>query len=378
MNYEFSDKEFNLFVEIHTLISEFAKENNLENNDANLSDPMIRQALDILAKTPYLKLGVEQTEDFNGMLTLMGAMEVIAGACPSLYLSIETSARIFGRILSNWASDAQKAELLTPLLNGQIIGAVGLSEDSMNVENDPLQTTAVADGDMVNINGHKQYVINGPIADWIAVAGMIEGKNALFLVKKDTPGLTIGEKAATMGFEGVTISNFTLNDCTISSSQVIYPKNEKEMLNTLRLWENQVLIGASLGLMKTTFESAKNYSKQHKTGGKPIIAYQEVGFKLSDMLTLFQTSQLFAYRAAWTEVAAPKDLESLTLCAKVFCTEAAEQVSAKAMNILGGSGFLSGNPVEQAFRCSKYGLIAGTSTEISRVKIGDTALGTLK
>ena len=150
------------------------------------------------------------------------------------------------------------------------------------------------------------------------------------------------------------------------------------MLNQLRLWENQILIGASLGLMKTTFESAKNYSKTHKTGGKPIIAYQEVGFKLSDMLTLFQTSQLFAYRAAWTEVAAPKDLESLTLCAKVFCTEAAEQVSAKAMNILGGSGFISGNPVEQAFRCSKYGLIAGTSTEISRVKIGDAALGAMK
>jgi alkylation response protein AidB-like acyl-CoA dehydrogenase len=378
MNYEFSDKEFNLFVEIHTLISEFVKENNLENNDAGLSDPVIRQALDILAKTPYLKLGVEQTEDFNGMLTLMGAMEVIAGACPSLYLSIETSTRIFGRILSNWANDTQKENLLALLLNGQIIGAVGLSEDSMNVDNDPLQTIAVADGDNVKINGHKQYVINGPIADWFAVAGMMDGKNVICLVEKGTPGLSIGEKTATMGYGGVAISGITLNDCTIPSTQVIFPKNEKEMLNTLRLWENQVLIGASLGLMKTTFESAKNYSKQHKTGGKPIIAYQEVGFKLSDMLTLFQTSQLFAYRAAWTEVAAPKDVESLTLCAKVFCTEAAEQVSAKAMNILGGSGFISGNPVEQAFRCSKYGMIAGTSTEISRVKIGDNALGTMK
>ncbi len=378
MNYDFSDKEFNLFVEIHTLISEFAKENNLENNDANLSDPMIRQALDILAKTPYLKLGIENAEDYNGMLTLMGAMEVIAGISPSLFLSIESSTRIFGRILSNWASDAQKENLLTPLLNGQLVGAVGLSEDSMNVDNDPMQTLAVADGDRVKISGHKQYVINAPLADWFAVACMMGDKNAICLVKNGSPGLTIGKTASTLGYEGVAISEITLNDCSIPANQVISPKNEKEMLNQLRHWENQILIGASLGLMKTTFESAKNYSKTHKTGGKPIIAYQEVGFKLSDMLTLFQTSQLFAYRAAWTEIAVPKDVESLTLCAKVFCTEAAEQVSAKAINILGGSGFFSGNPVEQAFRCSKYGQIAGTSTEISRVKIGDTALGTMK
>ncbi|MDA3895727.1 MAG: hypothetical protein PF482_06245 [Desulfobacteraceae bacterium] len=127
MNYDFSDKEFNLFVEIHTLISEFAKENKLESNDANLTNENIRQALAILSQTPYLKLGVEQTEDFNGMLTLMGAMEVIAGACPSLYLSIETSTRIFGRILSNWANETQKENLLALLLNGQIIGAFGLS-----------------------------------------------------------------------------------------------------------------------------------------------------------------------------------------------------------------------------------------------------------
>ncbi|MBC2717047.1 MAG: acyl-CoA dehydrogenase family protein [Desulfobacteraceae bacterium] len=375
MNYDFSDKEFNLFVEIHTLISEFVKDKNLESSDINTSAENIRQALALLSQTPYLKLGVEKAENYNGLLTLMGAMEVIAGTSPSLFLSIETSTRIFGRILSTWGSDSQKEKLLNPLLNGQIIGAVGLSEDALNVDNDPLTTTAVADGDSVKISGHKQYVINGPTADWIAVVGMMNGKNVICLVEKGTPGLTIGEKTATLGYEGVAISKIILNDCTIASSQVITPKNDKDMLNTLKLWENQILIGAGLGLMKTAFESAKDHSKKHKTGGKPIIAYQEVGFKLSEMLTLFQTSQLFAYRAAWTADTDPKNVESLTLCAKVFCTESAEQVASEAMKILGGSGFLSGHPVEEAFRCSKYGQIAGTSTEISRVKIGDTALG---
>jgi len=380
MNYDFTDKEFTLFVDIHKLISEFAKDKHLEisnqkKSETEKSGKNTRQALALLSQTPYLKLGLEKDDNYNGLLTLMGSMEVIAGISPSLFLSVETSARIFGRIISTWGKDDQKMKFLPGLISGQIIGAVGLSEDSMNVDNEPLATTGTARNDQVIISGHKQYVVNGPIADWFAVAGRMDGKNAIFLIEKGTEGLSIGEKTATLGYEGVAISGIGLSNCAIAASQVIFPENDKIMISALRLWENQILIGASLGLMKKAFETAKNYAKSHKTGGKPIIAYQEVGFKLSEMLTLFQTSQLFAYRTAWSATAEPKDVESLTLCAKVFCTESAEKIASDAMKILGGAGYISGNPVEEAFRCAKYGQFAGTSTEISRVKIGDTALG---
>lgn len=147
------------------------------------------------------------------------------------------------------------------------------------------------------------------------------------------------------------------------------------MPKILRQWEDQVLLGASLGLSKTAFESARDYAKSHKSGGKPIIAYQEVGFKLAEMLTLFQTAQLLAYRTAWNLDTAAAEADELVDCAKVFCTEAAEQIASEALKILGGAGFTAGNPVEQAYRCAKYGQIAGTSTEIARVNIGDAALG---
>ena len=93
------------------------------------------------------------------------------------------------------------------------------------------------------------------------------------------------------------------------------------------------------------------------------------------MLTLYQTAQLYAYRAAWTADDNPKEADGLTLCAKVFCTEAAETVAGKALQILSGEGYQSGSAAEQAYRCAKYGQIAGVSTEIARVKIGDAALG---
>jgi alkylation response protein AidB-like acyl-CoA dehydrogenase len=200
-------------------------------------------------------------------------------------------------------------------------------------------------------------------------------KSAIFMVEKGAPGLILGERTATIGYGGAAISTLELKNCVISAGNVICPPDAQTMTTLLRLWENQILMGASLGLMKTAFESARTYAKSHKTAGKPIIAFQEIGFKLSEMLTLFQTSQLFAYRTTWTAEKDPKEAESLTLCAKVFCTESAEQVTGEAMKILGGAGYVSGNAVEQAFRCAKYGQIAGTSTEIARVKIGDTALG---
>ncbi len=100
-----------------------------------------------------------------------------------------------------------------------------------------------------------------------------------------------------------------------------------------------------------------------------------IGFKLSEILTLYQTSQLFAFRSAWTYEKDQKQGDSLIDCAKVFCTEAAENVSSMALQILSGEGFLYGNVAEQAYRCSKFGQIAGRSTELSRVRIGDHALG---
>jgi len=126
--------------------------------------------------------------------------------------------------------------------------------------------------------------------------------------------------------------------------------------------------------MRRALDCASEYARAHKSGGKPIIAYQEIGFKLAEMLTLFQTAQLLAYRAAWMAETGDRETEILGHCAKVFCTESAEKITSAAMQILGQQGYLKGNPAEEGFRNAKYLQIAGTSTEISRVKIGDGVL----
>ena len=375
MNYEISEKEFTLNIDLHQRLTQLAKEVDLEQADSKQVRANMEKTLAVLADTPYLKFGLEAVPGFNGLSSWMYAVEVMADISSSMFLAVEYSTRVFGKILTQWGTPAIKEKMLPPLLAGKLIGALALSEESMNVENAPLTAGGAVNGDTAEISGKKQYVTNAPVADWFAVAGTADGKSAVFLVKAGTPGLTVGPRKNTPGFQGAAIADITLENCAIPADQILMVPDGQNMIQTLRMWENQVLIGAGLGLMKTAFEGAKNHAKTHRSGGKPVIAFQEVGFKLSDMLTLFQTSQLFAFRTAWTTENVPADAESLTLCAKVFCSESAEQVAGEAMRILGGAGYETGNPVERASRCVKFLQIAGTSTEIARVKIGDAALG---
>ncbi len=217
-------------------------------------------------------------------------------------------------------------------------------------------------------------MVNAPIADWIAVAGKTNDRLGFFLLKAGAEGLSVGRRLRTLGYDGVTFSPLSLQNCPVSSGSCLGPFEDDEPLRKARSWEDEILTAASLGVMRSALNSASEYARAHRSGGKPIIAYQEISFKLAEMLTLLQTAQLLAYRAAWMAETGDGEAELLGRCAKVFCAESAERVTSASMQILGQHGYLRGHPAEEGFRNAKYLQIAGTSTEISRVRIGDGVL----
>ncbi len=376
MNFDFSEEEQKYHLELESTLAGFIAEENLGEGDSGITGEIVEKCLHILAGNGYLKLELEKSDTApGGSLNLMACMEILASASQTLYLAVEMSTRMFGRIIRMWGTREQKAHLLPLLTAGEILGAVALSEDAMNVHNDPLATEGIEKGDDIQVSGDKSFVVNGPVADWIAVVGRIHDQDAIFLVERDSQGLLVHEPLSTLGYENVAISGIRLESCHVLPGQIILPPEEAQVIKKLRQWENQVLIGASLGMMKSALESAKTFANTHRTGGKPIIAYQEVAFKLAEMLALYQTSQLLAFRAAWASDISDREGGSLTLCAKVFCTESAEKVASQALQVLSGTGYRKGNKAECAYRCAKYTQIAGTSTEIARVKLGDEALG---
>lgn len=375
MNYDYSKKEFELFIELYQTVSAYSAEHPMDTGEDECRKN-IQAAMKQLGQTPYLKLAIADIDGFYGTTTLMGAMEAVAAVSPSLYLSAEYSVRVLGRAIARWGNETLKKTFLDPLLSGESLGALALCEETVNVDNDPLATIGERRDGGIVLNGRKQFVVNAPVASVVGVVGLLDDKPALFLVETGAPGMTIDDTPGdALGYKGVAISGLHLRNCVVQEDRVIQCGPKENMTAILRLYENQVLMGASIGLAKASFEAARDYAKNHRTGGKPIIAYQEIGFKLSEMLTLYQASQLLAIRAAWTFENKPKEAGDLSLCAKVFCAESASQVAGEAMKILGSSAYFGANPVERAYCCARYGEVFGTSTELSRVKIGDAALG---
>jgi alkylation response protein AidB-like acyl-CoA dehydrogenase len=324
-----------------------------------------------LGQTGYLALGLENGKD---SVSLLATQETLATISPSLFLSVEATARLFGRMVASFGTPEQKNKLLPNVKEGRLIGAVALSETGMSIESAPLDTSALSVGGGFRVKGTKGHVVNAPVADWIAVAANWEEDIVFFLIKKDADGLSIGKRISTLGYNGTTISPISLENCFVKSSQMIGHLKEADLAKTLRMWEDQILTAGGLGLMHRAFDTARAYAKDHKSGGKPIIAYQEVGFKLAEMLTLLHTAQLLAYRAAWMVETRDREAGVLVHCAKVFCSESAEEVTSSALQVLGGKGYVQGNPAEEGYRNAKYLRIAGTSSEISRMKIGDEVL----
>jgi alkylation response protein AidB-like acyl-CoA dehydrogenase len=373
MNFDFKDNEVALREKLKELFDPDSRSalRQLEGGDTRKIRDLVLQWLVKLGQAGYLALGLENGKS---SMRILAAQETLATISPSLFLSVEVSARIFGRLVASFGTTEQKNEILPALKEGQLIGAVALSEGGMSIGNHPLNTAGISMDGGFQVDGAKGHVVNAPIADWIAVAGNRGDDIVLFLTKKDADGLSIGQRLSTLGYNGTTISPISLENCVVSSKYVIGPFKEGNLLKTLRLWEDQILTAGSLGIMQRSFDTARAHAKSHKSGGKPIIAYQEVAFKLAEMLTLWQTAQLLAYRAAWTVETGDREAGVLVHCAKVFCAESAEEVASSALQILGAKGYVKGNPAEEDYRNAKYLRIAGTSSEISRMKIADEVL----
>ena len=373
MNFDFDKTEIAFRERIKELFGPDSKADlaNLQNENVTEVRRLTLRWLKTLAQAGYIACGLD---DEKKAVNLTATRENLAAISPSLFLSVEFNARVFAPLIAFYGTPDQQEKILLPLKNGALIGTIALSERGMNIVNDPLETTGVFSDDGFRVSGSKGHVVNGPIADWIAVAGRLGDETAFFLIERDHKGLTIGQRISTPGYNGVTISSVTLEDCHVPSNSIIGPFQGEEQLRNIRKWEDRAFTVAGLGQIKRSFETALEYAKKHISGGKPIIAYQEVGFKLAEMLTLLQTAQLLAYRAAWMEETGDKEEAVLTHCAKVFCTESAEKVTSYAMQIMGQQGYISGNPAEQGYREAKYLQIAGTSSEISRMKIADSLL----
>jgi alkylation response protein AidB-like acyl-CoA dehydrogenase len=325
-----------------------------------------------LSAAGYLNIALGRAAD--GEIHLTAAMEKVAGHCPDLFLMLEMSTRVFGRVLRRWGNPCIKAALCDLICKGKALGTVALCEGAQNTDATDLTLQGTSVDGRVHISGEKSHVLNAAGVDYFAVIGRLADETAVFVLPRQTPGLRVGPASGTLGGTGVWLGPITLDDCVISEHQVLVLDTEKNPIEIVRMWENQVLCAAALADMGRCFDLARTFADSHHNGGKPIIAHQAVAFKLAEMYTLKQTAQLLAYHAGWSADNIDRQTLTLSYCAKVFCTEAAERIASEALQVMGVHGCAPDGALAGAMGRGKFGSLFGTSSEIARNTIGDALL----
>ncbi|HEY4704601.1 MAG TPA: acyl-CoA dehydrogenase [Thermoplasmata archaeon] len=271
-------------------------------------------------------------------------------------------------------SKAQLAKYVPDLATGRKIGAWGLTEPESGSDAASMRTEARRDGDEWVLDGTKNFCTNAPVAGTfvlMAITDRAKGNHGIsaYIVERGNPGLRIGKVEDKLGMRGSATSEVILEDCHVPEENLLGQLNYgfTDALKTLD--GGRISIAAlGVGIAQGAYEEALRYAKERKQFGKPIAEFQAIQFTLADMALRTDAARMLTYKAAWLkDRGLPYKKESAM--AKLYASEAAMWVTTKAIQVLGGYGYVKDYPVERMFRDAKLCEIGEGTSEIQRLVI---------
>ena len=306
-------------------------------------------------------------------------VEEISKVDSSIGLSVAAHNSLCTNHILTFANDEQKKRWIPKLATGEWIGAWGLTEHNTGSDAGGMATTAVKDGDEWILNGAKNFIthaISGNVAVVIVRTGEKGDSHGMtaFVVEKGTPGFSSGKKENKLGMRASETAELIFDNCRVPDANRLGEVGEGFIQAMKILDGGRISIGAlSLGIAKGAYEAAVKYSKERVQFGKPISQFQAIGFKLADMATEIEASELLLHKAAYL-----KDnhlpVTKIGAMAKMYASEVAVKVSTEAIQIHGGYGYTKDYPVEKFYRDSKLCTIGEGTTEIQKLVISRNIL----
>ena len=314
-----------------------------------------------------------------GYAEYVTAIEELAKVDPSVGLSMAAHNSLCTGHILQFGNEEQKNKYLPKLASAEYLGAWGLTEHNTGSDSASMFTTAVKDGDYWVLNGAKNFITHAISGDVIVVIvrtgdkGDSKGMSA-FIVEKGTPGLTSGKKEDKLGMRASETAELIFDNCRVSQANLLGNIGDGFVQAMKVLDGGRISIAAlSLGIAKGAYEAALKYAKERVQFGKPIAQHQAVAFKLADMATTIDASELLIYKA----VDKKNNNQKVTLdgaMAKYFSSEVAVKVSTDAIQVLGGYGYTKDFPVERFYRDSKLCTIGEGTSEIQKIVISKQIL----
>jgi acyl-CoA dehydrogenase len=246
-------------------------------------------------------------------------------------------------------TEAQKAEHL-PLFCGEAFkpATAALIEPRYDFDPNDLATTATLDGDDYVLNGQKCYVPLAAEADLLLVWSAENGGTQGFFVPKGTPGLEIGEREKNMGIKALATYELALNDCRVPQANKLGGEagcDFNRLLNHSRV----ALAAMAVGVAKAAYEYALEYAKERHAFGEPIASRQAIAFMLAEMATEVDATRLMTWEAAW-KLDRGEDATKECYLAKTYADDMVLIVTDRAVQVLGGHGYIRDHPVEMWLR----------------------------
>jgi alkylation response protein AidB-like acyl-CoA dehydrogenase len=298
----------------------------------------------------------------------------IAKVCGSIGLSVAAHNSLCTGHIMYFGSDEQKHKYLPKLASGEWIGAWGLTEANTGSDASNMRCTAVQEGDEWVLNGTKNWIthgISGNVAVVIARTGEPRAKNnsTAFVVERGTPGFKAGKKENKLGMRASETAELVFDNCRISDAQRLGEVGDGFRQAMTVLDGGRISIAAlSLGIAKGAYEASLKYSKERQQFDRPISDFQGISFKLADMATQIEASELLIYQAADLKNRGEK-MTKQSAMAKYYASEVAVRVSTDAVQIHGGYGYTKDFPVEKFYRDSKLCTIGEGTSEIQKLVI---------
>jgi alkylation response protein AidB-like acyl-CoA dehydrogenase len=306
-------------------------------------------------------------------------VEEINRACASTGVVLCSHLSLAVDPILKYGNDAQKERYLPGLARGERIGCFALSEPASGSDAAAMRTSARRDGDAWVLNGTKNFITNGSIADVAIVFAQTDPAKkhkgiVAFIVETSSPGFSVGKLEKKLGLRGSDTAQLVFQDCRVPVANQLGDVGEGFRVALSTLDGGRISIAAqAVGIARACLEDSLAYAKQREAFGKKIADFQAIQWMLADMATEIDAARLLTWRAAALKDAGEEHVLAAAE-AKLFASDVAVRAARDCVQIFGGYGYLRDFPAERHYRDAKITEIYEGTSEIMKLVIAEEIL----
>lgn len=270
----------------------------------------------------------------------------------------------------------QKEKFVRPVLAGEKISALAITEPDTGSDVAGIRTRAVRDGDYYIVNGAKTFITSGTRADYITSAVRTGGEGpggvSLLVIEKGTPGFEVLSDLKKMGWRASDTAELAFVDCKVPAANLLGQENAgfiAIMMNFAN--ERLFLAGQSIAIAELAYQESLSYAKERQAFGKSLIKFQVTRHKLADMRTRIAAARALTGEVV-TRTLRGENNPAFAAMAKNAATDMLREVVDEAVQIHGGMGYMRETTVERLYRDARLYSIGGGTREIMNEIISRT------